>query len=105
MLISPMAAFGLVEKGVFRSNSPGPTDFAFLRTLNLRTVVYLSPERLIKPVLKQFEENGVRFVRPLYCACCVLRTVYLVCAAQRLGRRTSRRCSGKSRRGHMAHAC
>lgn len=62
MLISPMVAFGLVEKGVFRSNSPGPTDFAFLRTLNLRTVVYLSPERLIKPVLKQFEENGVRFV-------------------------------------------
>jgi tyrosine-protein phosphatase SIW14 len=78
MLISPMAAFGLVEKGVFRSNSPGPTDFAFLRTLNLRTVVYLSPERLIKPVLKQFEENGVRFVRPLFCACCVQRTVYLV---------------------------
>ena len=64
MLISPMVAFGLVEKGVFRSNSPGPTDFAFLRTLNLRTVVYLSPERLIKPVLKQFEENGVRFVSP-----------------------------------------
>ena len=57
-----MTAFGIVEPGVYRSNAPSPANFSFLRTLQLKTVVYLSPELLVRPVVNLFEEKKVKFV-------------------------------------------
>ncbi|XP_038713403.1 tyrosine-protein phosphatase DSP3-like [Tripterygium wilfordii] len=40
----PPGNFSMVEDGIYRSGFPQPANFAFLETLNLRTVIYLCPE-------------------------------------------------------------
>ena len=48
----PPHSFGIVEANVYRTNTPVHANFSFLRRLNLKTAVILSPE---KP-LREFEE-------------------------------------------------
>lgn len=43
-VLIPPDNFALVEPGIYRSGFPGKKHFPFLRTLGLRTVLYLCPE-------------------------------------------------------------
>lgn len=43
-VLVPPTNFSVVEDGIFRSGLPQPSNFAFLRTLNLRSIIYLCPE-------------------------------------------------------------
>ncbi|XP_027367175.1 tyrosine-protein phosphatase DSP3-like [Abrus precatorius] len=36
--------FSMVDEGIYRSSLPQPSNFAFLKTLNLRSIIYLCPE-------------------------------------------------------------
>eukprot|EP01134_Creolimax_fragrantissima_P000126 CFRG0126T1 len=56
---TPSDAFGIVEKGVYRSNIPYPSNFSFIRKLKLKTVLVLSPERPVRAVTEFFDENGI----------------------------------------------
>ncbi|KAG5458414.1 MAG: tyrosine phosphatase family-domain-containing protein [Olpidium bornovanus] len=59
-LVTPPDAFGLVNDGVYRSDLLRPAHFGFMRTLNLRTVVVLTPEVPARAVLNFLEENGIK---------------------------------------------
>ncbi|KAI3870494.1 hypothetical protein MKX03_022687 [Papaver bracteatum] len=43
MLVPPLN-FSMVDNGVFRSGFPGVSNFTFLETLGLRSIIYLCPE-------------------------------------------------------------
>ncbi|ORX75372.1 protein-tyrosine phosphatase [Anaeromyces robustus] len=61
MLIPP-ELFGLVEKDIYRSNTLKPENFPFIKTLNLRTALLLSPEIPTRTVSFFFEESGIKLV-------------------------------------------
>ncbi|ODN77600.1 hypothetical protein L202_04767 [Cryptococcus amylolentus CBS 6039] len=61
-LIQLPALFSTVEPGVFRSASPNPAQVPFLASLGLKTVVSLTAEHPIKPLLQFVRDNGVDFV-------------------------------------------
>eukprot|EP01116_Phalansterium_solitarium_P002464 TRINITY_DN12510_c0_g1_i1.p1 TRINITY_DN12510_c0_g1~~TRINITY_DN12510_c0_g1_i1.p1 ORF type:complete len:311 (+),score=80.51 TRINITY_DN12510_c0_g1_i1:128-1060(+) len=58
-MLCPPEVFGIVEAGIYRSNSLSPINFTFIKTLNLKTVVQLSPEVPIKPVTTFLQENNI----------------------------------------------
>jgi hypothetical protein len=60
----PPNLFGIVEPGVFRSNAPLEENLPFLDNLRLRTVLFLSPEVLLRTVEQFFTEKSIR-VHPL----------------------------------------
>lgn len=60
--LSPAPSFGRVEQGIYRHGSIFPINFPFLSSLNLRTVVRLSPEAPARAVLNFFAENDIKFV-------------------------------------------
>ncbi|CAK7340134.1 unnamed protein product [Dovyalis caffra] len=43
-VLVPPSNFSTVEDGIFRSGFPHPSNFGFLETLNLRSIIYLCPE-------------------------------------------------------------
>ncbi|KAI0512367.1 hypothetical protein KFK09_013006 [Dendrobium nobile] len=51
--------FAVVETGVFRSGFPEAGNFSFLRSLRLRSVVYLCPEPYPEANLEFLEDNGI----------------------------------------------
>jgi protein tyrosine/serine phosphatase len=53
-MVVPPALFGIVQPGVYRSNAPVDENLPFLALLNLRSVLYLSPEVLLKSVVDFF---------------------------------------------------
>ncbi|WVQ72799.1 hypothetical protein IAR50_002359 [Cryptococcus sp. DSM 104548] len=61
-LIQLPSLFSTVEPGVFRSASPNPAQVPFLASLGLKTVVSLTPEHPIKPLLQFMRNNEVAFV-------------------------------------------
>jgi len=63
MLLIPPEAFGIVEASLYRSNALHPVNFPFLKTLNLKTVIVLSPEIPTRAVTTFFEDSGIKFVR------------------------------------------
>ncbi|KXS09319.1 protein-tyrosine phosphatase [Gonapodya prolifera JEL478] len=62
MLFTPPESFGVVERGIYRSNTLHPLNFPFVKNLNLRTAVMLSPEVPMRSVTNFFEDSGIRFV-------------------------------------------
>ena len=58
--LKPPNLFGIVETGIFRSNAPLEENLPFLDHLNLRTVLFLSPEVLLRPVVEFFKDKGIR---------------------------------------------
>ena len=58
--LKPPNLFGIVEPGIFRSNAPLDENVAFLENLNLRTVIFLSPEVLLRTVIDAFQDKGIR---------------------------------------------
>ncbi|KAK9767936.1 hypothetical protein K7432_001799 [Basidiobolus ranarum] len=59
MLFTPPEAFGIVEKGLYRSDLLQPSHFPFIKTLNLKTAIVLSPEVPSRAVLNFFDENDI----------------------------------------------
>lgn len=61
-LLSPPEAFGMVENGIFRSNIPHPSNYSFLKLLNLKTVLLLSPEVPSRNLAMFFDDVSVKMV-------------------------------------------
>ncbi|WWD18574.1 hypothetical protein CI109_103027 [Kwoniella shandongensis] len=61
-LIQVPNLFSIVEPGVFRCASPTPAQISYLATLNLKTIVSLTSEHPIKPLLQFTRSTGVDFI-------------------------------------------
>ncbi|KAI9092152.1 protein-tyrosine phosphatase [Phlyctochytrium arcticum] len=62
-ILTPPDAFGMVEKGIYRSSPLHPTNFTFIRTLGLRTVVILTHDIQSKAVSVFYDECGTRVIQ------------------------------------------
>ncbi|KAI9143588.1 tyrosine phosphatase family-domain-containing protein [Paraphysoderma sedebokerense] len=62
MSLTPPEAFGIVEPNIYRSNTLHPSNFSFIKTLNLKTAVILSPEVPSRAVMNFLEENGIQLI-------------------------------------------
>eukprot|EP00026_Physarum_polycephalum_P015551 Phypoly_transcript_16261.p1 GENE.Phypoly_transcript_16261~~Phypoly_transcript_16261.p1 ORF type:complete len:193 (+),score=32.06 Phypoly_transcript_16261:117-695(+) len=60
--LCPPAAFGIIEPGIYRTNSLYPANFPYVKLLGLKTMVQLSPEVPIKAVTQFLEENNVKLI-------------------------------------------
>ncbi|KAK9292031.1 hypothetical protein L1049_019985 [Liquidambar formosana] len=56
----PPSNFSIVEEGIFRSALPLPSNFAFLESLNLRSIIYLCPEPYPEENLEFLQSHNVR---------------------------------------------
>uniref|UniRef100_K3XZF7 Tyrosine specific protein phosphatases domain-containing protein n=1 Tax=Setaria italica TaxID=4555 RepID=K3XZF7_SETIT len=56
----PPLNFAMVDEGIFRSGFPETTNFRFLKSLNLRSIVYLCPEPYPETNMEFLEKNGIR---------------------------------------------
>lgn len=54
--------FRTVDKGVFAGGIPFPNNYEFLKTLNLKTVIVLSPECLDEKTAKFFTDNNIEII-------------------------------------------
>ncbi|XP_027086883.2 inositol diphosphatase DSP1-like isoform X2 [Coffea arabica] len=59
-LLAPPLNFSMVDYGVFRSGFPEPANFSFLRTLGLRSIIYLCPEPYPVANAEFLKANGIR---------------------------------------------
>ncbi|KAK3229483.1 hypothetical protein Dsin_001364 [Dipteronia sinensis] len=59
-VLVPSTNFSMVEEGIYRSGLPQLDNFGFLRTLNLRSIVYLCPEPYPEENLKFLAANNIR---------------------------------------------
>ncbi|KAK3155403.1 hypothetical protein QOZ80_2BG0202860 [Eleusine coracana subsp. coracana] len=55
----PPLNFAMVDDGIFRSGFPDATNFRFLRSLNLRSIVYLCPEPYPEDNARFLDQNGI----------------------------------------------
>ncbi|XP_050204281.1 tyrosine-protein phosphatase DSP3-like [Mercurialis annua] len=55
VLVEPPVNFSMVEDGIFRSSFPQPSNFSFLQSLNLRSIIYLC--------LEPYPEENLEFLR------------------------------------------
>ncbi len=62
--LHPPHAFGIVEQCVYRSNMPIHANFSFLRKLQLRTALVLSPEKPLREFEEFVQENKIELVSP-----------------------------------------
>jgi len=60
--LCPPEVFGIVEKGIFRTNAFFPINFSFIKLLNVQTIVQLSPEVPIKALTTFMEDNNIRHI-------------------------------------------
>ncbi|KAK8858681.1 hypothetical protein IAR55_002910 [Kwoniella newhampshirensis] len=61
-LIQVPNLFSIVEPGVYRCATPTAAQISFLATLNLKTVISLTSEHPIKPLLQYTRSTGVDFI-------------------------------------------
>eukprot|EP00158_Paraphelidium_tribonemae_P004531 Partr_v1_DN26805_c1_g3_i1_m40331 putative PHOsphatase len=59
---TPPECFGIVECGLFRSNTFDSSSFPFLRSLQLKSMLLLSPEVPTREVSNWLDQNGVRLL-------------------------------------------
>ncbi|RZC50632.1 hypothetical protein C5167_019058 [Papaver somniferum] len=59
MFVPPLN-FSMVDNGVFRSGFPGVSNFTFLETLGLRSIIYLCPEPYPAANSEFLKSNGIR---------------------------------------------
>ncbi|KAL6567521.1 Tyrosine-protein phosphatase dsp1 [Orobanche gracilis] len=52
--------FSMVDCGIYRSGFPDVPNFPFLKTLGLRSIIYLCPEPYPEANVQFLEENGIR---------------------------------------------
>ena len=60
LTLKPPSMFGIVEPGIYRSNAPTDENLPYLEQLNLRTVLFLSPEVLLRTAVEFFNDKGIR---------------------------------------------
>ncbi|CAG8439489.1 21295_t:CDS:10 [Rhizophagus irregularis] len=61
-MLTPPEQFGIIEKGVYRSDMLHPSHFSFIKALQLKTALVLSPEVPTRAVLNFLEENNIKLV-------------------------------------------
>ncbi|WWC88495.1 uncharacterized protein L201_003406 [Kwoniella dendrophila CBS 6074] len=61
-LIQVPNLFSIVEPGVYRCATPTAAQIPFLASLNLKTIVSLTPEHPIKPLLTFIRTSGIDFI-------------------------------------------
>ncbi|CAG8809755.1 28933_t:CDS:2 [Gigaspora margarita] len=61
-VLTPPEQFGNVEKGLYRSDMLCPPHFPFIKSLNLKTILLLSPEAPTRSVSNFLEENNIKLV-------------------------------------------
>ncbi|KAF9124397.1 hypothetical protein BGW39_008227 [Mortierella sp. 14UC] len=61
-MITPPEQFGIVEPGLYRSDTLHPSHFPFIRSLNLKTAILLTPELPSRAMSNFFEENQIRLI-------------------------------------------
>ncbi|EIW73459.1 hypothetical protein TREMEDRAFT_24323 [Tremella mesenterica DSM 1558] len=54
--------FSVVEVGLYRCASPTASQIPYLSTLGLKTIISLTPEHPIKPLLTFAREKGIQFM-------------------------------------------
>ncbi|VFQ81735.1 unnamed protein product [Cuscuta campestris] len=59
-LLVPPLNFAMVDYGVFRSGFPDPSNFPFLQTLGLRSIICLCPEPYPEANLEFLSSNGIQ---------------------------------------------
>ncbi|MED6217714.1 Tyrosine-protein phosphatase dsp3 [Stylosanthes scabra] len=60
VMAAPPSNFSVVEDGVYRSSFPKPSNFTFLQTLNLRSVICLCPEPYPEENLEFLQSHNIR---------------------------------------------
>lgn len=58
--VIPPLNFAVVDKGIYRSGHPIPKNFAFVKQLGLKSVLYLSQEEYPKANKVFLERNGIQ---------------------------------------------
>ncbi|KAG8094219.1 hypothetical protein GUJ93_ZPchr0012g18926 [Zizania palustris] len=56
----PPLNFAMVDDGIFRSGFPAAANFRFLKSLNLRSIVYLCPEPYPETNTEFLAKNGIK---------------------------------------------
>lgn len=59
-LFNPPPNFAMVERGIYRSGIPNASNFGFLQTLKLRSIIYLCPEPYPEANLKFLQSHGIQ---------------------------------------------
>ncbi|KAM0961165.1 hypothetical protein ACFX13_020907 [Malus domestica] len=59
-VLEPPINFSMVDEGVFRSGFPQPSNFPFLQSLQLRSIIYLCPEPYPEESLEFLRSQGIR---------------------------------------------
>ncbi|GAY50161.1 hypothetical protein CUMW_124610 [Citrus unshiu] len=59
-VLVPPPNFSMVEEGIYRSGFPQSSNFPFLQTLNLRSIIYLCPEPYPLENLKFLAAQNIR---------------------------------------------
>ncbi|XP_004302160.1 PREDICTED: probable tyrosine-protein phosphatase At1g05000-like isoform 2 [Fragaria vesca subsp. vesca] len=62
-VLEPPINFSMVEDGIFRSGFPQPANFPFLRSLNLRSIIYLCPEPYPEENLEFLRSQNIRLLQ------------------------------------------
>lgn len=56
----PPTNFSMVERGIYRSGFPDSSNFGFLQTLNLKSIIYLCPEPYPEVNCEFLRENEIK---------------------------------------------
>ncbi|XP_074273094.1 inositol diphosphatase DSP4-like [Silene latifolia] len=59
-LYTPPLNFSMVDNGVFRSGFPDLSNFSFLHSLALRSIIYLCPEPYPEDNMEFLKNNGIK---------------------------------------------
>jgi tyrosine-protein phosphatase OCA1 len=62
MHLFPPQNFGAVEDGIYRSGLPSELNYRFLESLNLKTVIILSPESISIQFSSFLEDFGISVI-------------------------------------------
>ncbi|KAM2895708.1 hypothetical protein FF1_010773 [Malus domestica] len=62
-VLEPPINFSMVEDGIFRSGFPQPSNFPFLKSLNLRSIIYLCPEPYPEANLEFLRSQNIRLLQ------------------------------------------
>ncbi|CAO3648645.1 unnamed protein product [Cunninghamella blakesleeana] len=63
VLFTPPEQFGIVEKGIYRSDMLQPIHFPFIKQFGIKTIVMLSPEIPHRLSINLIEENNIELIQ------------------------------------------
>ncbi|XP_010683382.1 tyrosine-protein phosphatase DSP3-like [Beta vulgaris subsp. vulgaris] len=59
-VMNPPINFSMVEEGLYRSGFPEPSNFGYLKTLNLKSIIYLCSEQYPEEYMKFLELHKIQ---------------------------------------------